>query len=83
MNTVTVELPQPLKTVKDNQIVWFWEYNHNYGTEPDLVDEPLYVLRKHNFSNSNYFHSLLELGQLFKTRKDAELFLKVLRSIRK
>lgn len=83
MKTVTVELPQPLKTVKDNQIVWFWEYNNNYGIEPDLVDEPIYVLRKYNFSNSNYLCSLLELGQLFKTRKDAESFLKVLRGIRK
>lgn len=77
---VTVTFPAPLKEVKEGQEVW------SYGFNPTecLLNPDCNHIYSMTFKAKIYFHTyLLETGQLFATKEDAEASLKAMKGARR
>lgn len=77
---VTVTVKAPLKDVEENQEVWYYGYNvAEYLLNPKC--NHIYSMK---YQSKLYFHKyLLETGQLFATKEDAEAFLEAMKGARR
>lgn len=77
---VTVTFPAPLKEAKEGQTIWYYGFNPTeYLLNPNC--NHIYSM---TFKAKIYFHTyLLETGQLFATKEDAETFLEAMKEARR
>lgn len=78
--TVTVTFPAPLKEAKEGQEVWYL----GVSIEDHFIKENYAEVCKTKYDSTFFYHQyLLETGQLFATKEDAEQFLEVLKGVRR
>lgn len=76
---VTVTVPAPLKEVIEGQAAWYY----GYGSIPNIN---IFETSFHNIlfnPDNNFYQYLLETGQLFATKEDAEAFLEAMKGARR